>query len=168
MTNKIGTLNDLFIYQGREMYNVSKETERVLPSIISKVRDPKLKTVLERVLTTTKEECTRIEEAFKVMNESPKGTVSEWTTSMFERTTSIIQNCTDPEVCDAVIINAFQQVNHNKIVGFWSLCSYAKVLGHLPISDSFCKTAEVEEVLAEELTKIGVRVMNERTVSATR
>lgn len=165
MTNtKIENLKDLFLVQGREMYDIANQVQNELPAIKDQVSNPDLRAALEREITSAKEQCNRINAAFTAINEAPTGETSESLRSLLKRTRSLINQSQEKEVRDAAVINAIQQINHSNIAGLGSLSAYAKEIGHDTSASSFHECVEMEKDIDEELSKIAWNRVNREAV----
>lgn len=166
MNKKIENLRDLFIEQGRELYDASKQEQKELPNIQKKVSNQQLIQVIDRQLNAAKNQNSQLQQAFKKLNVSPEGEKNQCFQSIFKQTKSLIDRCKDPAVCDAAIVNSIQQLNHNKITGFGSLSSYAKEIGQEEISSSLHETLDEEKAIDNELSELAENEINKKAVSA--
>lgn len=166
MTKKLETLKDLFIEQGRELYDASKQEEKQLPEILNKATHPQLKKMVDRELKSAKSQITQLEEAFKKLNVSPQGEKNECCQSIFKQTTDLIGRSKDAEIRDAVIINTIQRLNHNKITGYGSLSSYAREIGQSDLANSLRKTLIDERDIDEDLSELAEKEINRKAVGS--
>ncbi len=166
MNGKIENLKDLFLEQGRELYNAAMLSQKELPLIRKAASSPKLRNVIDRELITAKRETDRIKSVFKNMHEDPLGEKSECCEAVLNHSKKMIKRSPDPKVRDAVIINSIQRLNHNKITGFGSMASYAKEIGKETFADSLYQALLEEKALDKELSILAESEINHNAVAA--
>jgi ferritin-like metal-binding protein YciE len=166
MSKKIENLRDLFIVQGREFYDASKQEESELPKIQKHTKNQKLNQILDSQLNMAKNQKIRIQQALKKMNVSPEGEKNESCETSIKHTKSMIARSKDPEVRDAAIINSIQRLNHTKIASLGALSSYARQLGHEDIANSFHETLNEEKAIDKKLSDIAINEINKKALTA--
>lgn len=166
MKNKLENLKDLFIEQGRELYDASKQEQNELPIIRNRIKSEALKKVIDRQLTSAKKQNLRIQEALKKVNTTPEGVKSESFQSVLKQAKNLIERTEDNGVRDAAIVNSIQRLNHNKITGLGSLASYAKEIGHQDIAKSLHEVLDEEKALDKELSDLAQKEINRKALSA--
>jgi len=166
MNGKIENLKDLFLEQGRELYDASLLAQKELPLIKKEVSSPKLRNVIDRELLTAKREADRIEAVFKNMHVDPLGEKNECCTAVLNHTKKMIKRSADPKVKDAAIINSIQRLNHNKITGFGSMASYAREIGQETFADSLYQALLEEKALDKELSILAESDINHQAAIA--
>jgi ferritin-like metal-binding protein YciE len=162
MSKKIENLRDLFIEQGRELYDASMLVQEELPKIQKKVSNPKLNSIIERELLTARRENDRIEAVFETLKESPFGERNECCAAVLEHSKKMIKRSTDPRVRDAAIINSIQRLNHNKITGFGSMTAYAREIGQESYANALHETLLIEKALDKELSMLAETEINHK------
>ncbi|ELR69517.1 Hypothetical protein C900_05049 [Fulvivirga imtechensis AK7] len=165
MTTKLENLKDLFLEQGRELYDAAKQEQKELPGIQKQVTNQQLRKIIDRQLDVANTEIRYLDEAFKKLNASAQGEKNHCCESIIKQTKSLIDRSKDAEVRDAVIVNSIQRLNHNKITGFGSLTSYAKEIGHKEIADSLHKALEQEKGIDQDLSNLAEKEINRKAVS---
>jgi len=165
--NKIESLKDLFIEQGRELYDAARQEQKELPSLRQQARNAELKKILDRQIATARDQATRIEHVFKKMNVSPEGVKSACCESLVSRARQMANQSVISEVRDAAIINSVQRLNHNKITGFGSLTAYASEIGHADLATALHKALEEERAIDEDLSRLAQTEINKKAEMAT-
>src|SRR2546429_9959296 len=69
----IKTMNDLFVHTLRDIYYAEKQIVQSLPEMIEKASDPQLKQGFQSHLGETKNHVARLEQAFRLFRQEPKG-----------------------------------------------------------------------------------------------
>lgn len=160
--NKIGSLKDLFIEQGRELYDASRQEQKELPSLRQQARNSDLKKIIDRQITTARDQSERIEKAFKKLNVNPEGVKNSCCESMIKRAQELAGQSATDEVRDAAIINSIQRLNHNKITGFGSLTAYAREIDQPEIASSLHKSLEEERGIDKDLSRLAEKEINKK------
>lgn len=160
--NKIGSLKDLFIEQGRELYDASRQEQKELPSLRQQARNSDLKKIIDRQITTARDQSERIEKAFKKLNVNPEGVKNACCESMIKRAQELAGQSTTDEVRDAGIINSIQRLNHTKITGFGSLTAYAREIDQPEIATSLHTSLEEERDIDKDLSRLAEKEINKK------
>lgn len=166
MNKKIENLRDLFVEQGRELYDASMLVQKELPKIKKEVSNTQLRNIIDREIETAKRESKRIKEVFQSMNEDPSGEKNECCSAVLNHSKKMIKRSSDPRVRDAAIINSIQRLNHNKITGFGSMTAYAKEIGQEQYAKSLHETLEQEKALDRELSELAIREINHKAATS--
>ena len=159
---RIDNLKDLFIEQGRELYDASRQEQKELPTIRQQARDPELRKIIDRQLKVAKEQSRHLETAFKTLNASPEGVRNACCESLMDRAQHLANISTNNDVRDAAIINSVQRINHHKITGYGSLSEYANELGHESIANSLHEALEEERLIDEQLSELAQSGINRK------
>ena len=127
--NRIENLRDLFIQQGRELYNSTVQQMEELPRIEQQAVSTELKRIITRQINKVQNQQVRLAEALRKINASPDGERCIATESILKQIHSNINRCPDDSVRDAGIINQLQTLIHRKLAGYGTTTSYAREIG---------------------------------------
>ena len=137
-------LSDIF-QRGLEFgYDCQHQLIKGLPKVIAAVRSEELKAELNRQLEESKEQLTRLEQVFAMLNRAPAGETNHSIQSILGEGEKMIKHIDPSPLRDAVLIITGNLVHHNKIALYGSLCALARVLG---LGDA---ARLLEQTLAEE------------------
>lgn len=164
MGTQIETLRDLFIEQGRELYDVTGQEQVELPLIKRQVSNPQLRKLLDRQLSTVKNQRIRVQEALKKLETTPEGEKNVCCQAVFKQTKNLIDRSKNPRVRDAVILNSIQRLNHTKITGLGSLTAYAREIGQPEIASAIHETLDEEKAIDRELSRLAESDVNKKAV----
>lgn len=162
MKNDINNLKDLFIEQGREIYNAVIQEEKELKQIKEHANDKELRAAIEKEETAVTEQKKWLQDAFDRMSIEPKGESNICTEAILKQAKDYIERSKDPEIRDAAIINAIQRMNHNKITSLGSFKSYAKEIGENTVVDSIKDSLTDEKQIDKTLSELAIRSINKR------
>ena len=72
----------------------------------------------------------------------------------------MVEDCEEPEVCDAAIISGAQRVEHYEMAGYGCARTYAAQLGLSNVAKLLQQTLEEEAAADEKLTQIAMGEVN--------
>src|SRR4029434_603780 len=104
----IGTLDDLFVHQLRDIYYAEKQIVQTLPEMIQQAHDSSLKRGFETHLGETKNHVKRLEQVFKMHGVEAKGIDCPAIDGIIEEADDIIADVEDKKVLDAGLNAATQ------------------------------------------------------------
>lgn len=160
MGTNIENLKDLFIEQGRELYNTSIQEERELEEIKRRAENKELKDIIDKEIKYSALQKEKLHVAFIKMDIDPEGEGCETSEAILMQARDFMDRSRDSEVRDAAIINAVQRLNHNKITGLGSFRSYAEELGETEIADSFREFLRSEKEIDKNLSELAINRIN--------
>ena len=71
----------------------------------------------------------------------------------------------EPDVMDAMLINAAQKVEHYEIASYGTLCTWAKLLGLKEVHAVLAETLNEEELTDKALTKLAKKSINKSAIN---
>ena len=163
---KIENLNDLFIEQGHELFDIFNQEQKDLISIQKQASSRELKRVIDRQLAGVNYQVRRMEEILVKVEAGPSGEKSECCRAIFKQTRDLIKRSLDNEVRDASIISSLQMLNHYKIAGLGSMAAYARELGQHDIATFFHETLSEENAIDRELSNLAEHGINKKALTA--
>ena len=156
----IGTLDDLFVHQLRDIYYAEKQIVQTLPEMIEKATDSNLKRGFEAHLGETKNHVKRLEQVFKMHGVEAKGIDCPAIDGIIEEADDIIADIEDKKVLDAALIAAAQAVEHYDITRYGTLIAWAKQLGRPDCASVLQQNLEEEKATDAKLTSLAERNVN--------
>jgi ferritin-like metal-binding protein YciE len=156
----IGTLDDLFVHQLRDIYYAEKQIVQTLPEMIEKATDSNLKRGFETHLGETKNHVKRLEQVFKMHGVEAKGIDCPAIDGIIEEADDIIADVEDKKVLDAALIAAAQAVEHYEITRYGTLIAWAKQLGRPDCASVLQQNLEEEKATDAKLTLLAERNVN--------
>jgi len=154
------TLKDLYIDELKDLYNAEGQLLKALPKMAKAATDPKLKESFETHLTQTEGHVSRLTEIFDALGEKPTGKVCKAMQGLVAEGAETIDEKATPEVKDAGLIAAAQQVEHYEMAGYGCVRAYAEALGETNALKLLNETYGEEQKADALLTKIAESVVN--------
>ncbi|MHA3980698.1 YciE/YciF ferroxidase family protein [Halovulum sp. GXIMD14794] len=156
----ITSMDDLFSHMLQDIYYAEQQIEKALPDMIEKAKDKSLRKDFEDHLQETETHVERLEEAFKLIGEKPKGTTCPAIDGIIKEANEVAGEIGDDEVLDAALAAAAQAVEHYEITRYGTLISWGKQLGHDKAVKLFEETLKEEKAADKKLTKVAEKRLN--------
>lgn len=166
MSKQIATLRDLFIEQGRELYDTTRQEQKELPRMQKQVSNKQLKQLIDKQVSTAKDQQKRLENAFKKLNEKPDGEKSECCKAIITQGNKLAERAKNSNVRDAAIITAAQRLSHNKITALGTLSAYARQIGQQEVANMMHEALGQEKAIDNELSELAERDINKNAMAA--
>lgn len=138
------SLNYLFVDELETAYSAENQMIRFLERLIELSSFPDLKHALTHYLDETRNQVTRLEEIFAILDLPAQENLCEGMEGILKEADEVVQNRPKGATLDAAIISLMQKVEHYEIAFYATLRSFAKNL-ELDV--------EVRELLQETLNE---------------
>jgi ferritin-like metal-binding protein YciE len=122
---KLGTMEDLFIDQLRDLYSAENQILKALPKMIKGAHAPELQEALQQHLEQTQAQAERLEQILKKVGARTRGKKSRAMEELLEEGAEILKADAEENVQDAALIAAAQRVEHYEIAGYGCARTYA-------------------------------------------
>src|SRR6476660_7765383 len=161
----IKTMEDLFLHTLQDIYYAENKIVKALPDMIEKATNRDLTAGFKKHLEETKTHITRLEQVFKLLNESPKGAQCPAIDGIIKEASEIAGDVEDKEVLDAALIGAAQAVEHYEITRYGTLSAWARQLGRDDCATILHRTLEEEKATDEKLSRLAETKVNRKAAS---
>ena len=148
-TKDIKSMEDLFIHTLQDVYYAENQIVKSLPKMIEKATNRELASGLRTHLAETEHQVSRLEQVFKALGESPKGTDCAAMDGLIKEADDVAGEVDDKKVLDAAIIGNAQAIEHYEISRYGTLIAWAEELGHDNVI-RFLKANLIEEKAADK------------------
>lgn len=166
-TGKIPAKNDAaedlrdFLIDGlKDLYWAEKALVKNLPTMAKNATSPKLKMSIEKHLQETENQVTRLEDAFKALDEKAEAVKCDAMDGLLKEAKSIMEETKPGPVRDAAIIAAAQKVEHYEIASYGTMATYAELLGLKEVKGLLGATLAEEKTCDDDLTKLAKSEIN--------
>jgi ferritin-like metal-binding protein YciE len=156
----IKTMDELFIHVLRDIYYAEKQILKALPDMIDKAQNRELTAAFKRHYDETTSHVQRLEQAFDLIGEKPKGTTCPAIDGIIKEAEEISGNVDDRNVLDAALIAAAQAVEHYEITRYGTLIAWSHELGHDAVGNLLSKTLTEEKATDKKLTDLAEKKVN--------
>ncbi len=147
-------LKELYIDELKDLYNAENQLVKALPKMAKAASSSKLREGFEEHLEQTKGHVERLEDIFKLLNESPKGKKCKAMEGLIEEGSEITEEDFEGAVLDAGLIGAAQRVEHYEMAAYGTAAAFATVLGESKHASLLEQTLAEEKATDEKLTKL--------------
>lgn len=156
----IKTMDELFNHVLRDIYYAEKQILKALPDMIEKAQNRELTAAFRRHYDETTTHVQRLEQAFDLLGEKPKGTTCPAIDGIIKEAEEISGNVDDRNVLDAALIAAAQAVEHYEITRYGTLIAWSHELGHNAVGNLLSKTLTEEKATDKKLTDLAEKKVN--------
>lgn len=156
----IKNLEDLFIHTLKDIYFAEKQIKKVLPKMIEKADDGKLRGLLEDHLDETGVHLERLTKVFDLVGEKATGEKCPAIVGIVDEAEELMSEIKDADTRDAAMIGAAQAVEHYEITRYGTLCVWARQLGYEEVRNLLEETLSEEKDADSKLTQIAEGGLN--------
>ena len=164
----LGSLQDLYIEELRDIYSAEKQIIKALPKMAEGANNPELKAAFEEHLQMTEEQVRRLDSIFGELEKSPSGKKCKGMEGLIEEGKEMLEEEADPDVKDAALIAAAQRVEHYEIAAYGTVRNYARQLGLTNQADLLQRTLDEEGETDKRLTSLAESGVNEQALFGSR
>jgi ferritin-like metal-binding protein YciE len=161
-TKDIKSMDDLFLHVLQDIYYAEKQIVKALPDMIEKATNRELTAALQNHLGETQKHVQRLDQAFELIGESPKGTTCPAIDGIIKEAREIAGDIAEKKVLDAALITAAQAVEHYEITRYGTLIAWAEEIGNGPVAKLLTTTLSEEQAADKKLTTIAERKVNRK------
>jgi ferritin-like metal-binding protein YciE len=158
----IKSMDDLFLHTLQDIYYAENKIIKSLPDMIEKATNRELTAAFKAHLGETQTQVSRLEQAFKLLGQDPKGTDCPAIDGIIKEANEIAGEVEDKKVLDAALLAAAQAVEHYEISRYGTLIAWAEELGQDAVAKLLTTTLNEEKAADKKLTGIAEKKVNMR------
>jgi ferritin-like metal-binding protein YciE len=162
----INSLEELLIDELRDLYDAENQLVKALPKMAKAASNEKLKAGFTTHFEQTKSHVERLEQALKLLDESPKGKTCQAMKGLVQEGSEAIDLEAPSPIRDADLIGAAQRVEHYEIAAYGTARAFAERLGQAEIVELLQETLEEEGETNEKLTELSETVNKDAEAAA--
>ena len=156
----IKTMEDLYLHVLQDIYYAEKQIIKALPDMIEKATNRELTAAFKAHLGETEKHVSRLEQAFELLGEKPKGTDCPAIDGIIKEANELAGEIDDKKVLDAALIAAAQAVEHYEITRYGTLIAWSEELDRGAVAKLLTTTLNEEKAADKKLTGIGEKKVN--------
>jgi ferritin-like metal-binding protein YciE len=156
----IKSMEDLYLHVMRDIYYAEKQIIKALPDMIEKATNRELTAAFKAHLGETEKHVSRLEQAFELLGEKPKGTDCPAIDGIIKEANELAGEIDDKKVLDAALIAAAQAVEHYEITRYGTLIAWSEELDRGAVAKLLTTTLNEEKAADKKLTGIGEKKVN--------
>ena len=150
----IETAEDLFIEELQDIYSAEKQAVRAYPRLVKNVESDELKQALQTHLEETKEQVSRLERIFELLEAKPGRKTCDGMKGLLEEAAQHAQEIEPGPVLDAALIGALQRVEHYEIAAYGTVATLAEAMGQKEVQSLLGETLDEEKETDVKLTEV--------------
>jgi ferritin-like metal-binding protein YciE len=154
----VGTLQELFIDELKDLYSAEKQIVRSLPKLAKAASTPELQEALQSHLEETKGQVERLDKIAEIVGKKLTGKTCAGMKGVLEEGSEVLKEVEEGSVRDAAMIGAAQRVEHYEMAGYGTARDFAKLLGLDDVVELLEQTLEEEKAADQKLTAISKSV----------
>ena len=163
---EIQSFDDLLIHGLQDIYYAEQQITKALPKLIEKATNRELTTALKNHLEETNNQIGRLDQVFKKLGQTPKGTSCPAIDGLIKEADEVAGEIADKEVLDAAIVASAQAVEHYEMARYGTLIAWAEALGHDDIVRFLNTNLNEEKAADTKLNTVALRKgVNRRAAS---
>ena len=169
------TIRDLLVDEMQDLYDAEKQLVKALPKMVKAATSDDLSEAFESHLQQTRGHVERLERAFQMLDQKPKGKTCAAMKGLIGEAQERIEATDEGSLADSAMICAAQKVEHYEIAGYGTLKAWAEELGLDDVAALLQETLDEEKDADQKLSEIAGKVMAEaemaraeKTAHATR
>jgi len=162
------TLYDAFLDELRDAYDAEKQLTKALPKLAKAASSPDLREAFESHLEETREQVSRLEQVFELLDERAKGKHCDGIAGIIEEGKSVLEEDFSDEALDACLIASGQRAEHYEMAAYGTLIAWARALGREDAAKLLEETLEEEKAADKKLTALAEGGINERAAEEAR
>jgi ferritin-like metal-binding protein YciE len=159
-------LQELLTDHLRDLYDAEKQLTKALPKLAKAASNQELKQAFTQHLEVTKNQVTRIEEAFEHLGEKAKSKPCKGMKGLVEEGQEHIGEHERGPMLDVALAAAAEKVEHYEIAAYLSARSVAKSIGQRAVAGLLQETLREEEQTGNLLLQIAERLQREAQSTA--
>jgi ferritin-like metal-binding protein YciE len=156
----IKTLHEVFLDEMRDMYNAEQQITKALPRLIKVAEADELRRALEFHLGETETQIERLERAFALLNEKPRGKKCDGMEGILEEGRKVLEDGLEGAVRDAAIIAGAQRVEHYETAAYGTLVAWAELMQHDEVARLLRESLEEEKNADRALSNLAETGIN--------
>lgn len=164
-SKNIHSMDDLFLHVLQDIYYAEKQIVKALPDMIGKATNRELTAAFKSHLEETEAQVSRLEQAFELLGEAPKGTSCPAIDGIINEANEVAGEVDDKAVLDAALLAAAQAVEHYEITRYGTLIAWAEELEKEAVARLLARTLDEEKAADEKLTGIARKKVNAKAAS---
>ena len=149
----------------RDLYDAERQLVKALPKMAKGASSDELRSLIETHLDETQEQVKRLERAFELLDEKPRGKHCAGIAGIIKEGSDLLEEDFDGAVLDAGIIAGAQRAEHYEMGAYGSVIAWAKQLGESEVASLLEDTLEEEKGADEKLRALAESSINQQAAS---
>jgi ferritin-like metal-binding protein YciE len=169
MATKVTDPQDLLVHKLKVLLSTEREIEQMLPKLEREAHDEELKEGFRRHLEETRRHVQNVEQAFKVLGETPQGTTTPAIKGLKTQHEGFASAAADdvlPDVLDAVSAGSAAATEHHEIAEYEGTITLAKGLGLSGVAQALQQNLQDEQQMLNGVKQVAERLSKKEAKEA--
>ena len=162
---KLTNLNELFIYQLKDLWSAQTQFVDVLGQVREKVTSGKLGTEIDNLKDRLQKHANEIERLGSSLDFDHRGNTCEAAEGLVKETREFLDVNADSDVRDAGLIANLQRMLHYEIAGYGTAAAYARQLDLDDVFMTLNDMLETARAYDSHLTQVAKETINRKAVA---
>lgn len=149
----------------RDLYDAERQLVKALPKMAKGASSDELRSLIETHLGETEEQVKRLERAFEMLDEKPRGKHCAGIAGIIKEGSDLLEEDFDGAVLDAGIIGGAQRAEHYEMAAYGVVIAWAKQIGEGELASLLEETLEEEKGADEKLSALAESSINQQAAS---
>lgn len=158
---KIDSLETLFKQELKDTYDAEKRLTKAIPKMAKAAQSEDLKTALQQHLEVTKNQVSRLEQVFGLLDAKPQAKTCAGMKGIIEEGEEMMGQDAQGMLGDLALIGSARRVEHYEIASYSGLIAMAESMGNEEIQDLLRQTLEEEEETDRNLEELGEHLLEQ-------
>jgi ferritin-like metal-binding protein YciE len=161
MATKVTDPHDLLVHKLKVLLSTEREIEQMLPKLEREAYDEELKQGFRRHLEETKRHVQNVEQAFKVLGETPQATTAPAIKGLKTQHEGFASAAADdvlPDVLDAVSAGSAAATEHHEIAEYEGAITLAEGLGLSGVSEVLMQNLHDDQQMLSGVKQVAQRL----------
>jgi ferritin-like metal-binding protein YciE len=154
------TFRDIFMDELRDLYDCEKQLVKALPTLAKSASSVSLRDALTSHLEETRHHVTRLEHAFELIGERPRGKHCAGIAGIIEEGGALLAENVEGAALDAAIIAGGQRAEHYEMAAYGCVSTWAATLGFDEVAGLLDETLAEEKAADRKLTELAEAGIN--------
>lgn len=159
------TLHDIYVDELETLHDGGHQLLKVLLRLAKATTDPQLVDAFLTQNDENQEHIDRLEQILAMLGRRPSGSECRAMNALIEDSKDVVVRYSSPEVMDAALIAAVQQINHYEMARYGCVRSYARLLGYEEAADLLQETLDEVADSDRRLRQLAEIVISVKAVS---
>lgn len=159
-SRELKSIDDLFLHGLKDIYYAENQIVKNLPKMIEAATDPELKKGLKQHLAETEQQVVRLEQAFELLGERPKGTRCPGIDGILTEGDELLGEVDGRTPTNAAVVASAQAVEHYEITRYGTLIAWAQELGKDEVVPLLERNLREEKAADKKLTALAEARVN--------
>jgi ferritin-like metal-binding protein YciE len=161
----IESMEDLMLEELREIYSAERLAVQAYPRLRKALQTKSLGDAVERHLAQTKEQISRLEQVFELMEVRPRAKTCHAMQGLVDEAREHLEADLTPELLEVMLVADLQKIEHFEIAAYGSARAHAEALGMEEAAELLEQTLEEEKETDALLNQVAEEEVNPSAVS---